>query len=42
MSPIRPDQTVQIELKSIGENEWQAEWKDSESLDLIAKLHLKL
>ena len=40
MHPIRPEQTVQIELKELAPGEWEAHWKDAKKL--LATLRLKV
>ena len=35
--PLEPSQTVSIECKQLGENEWTADWKVEG--DIVAKLH---
>jgi 3-hydroxyacyl-[acyl-carrier-protein] dehydratase len=39
--PLEPAQTVHIECKPLGENEWTVDWK-IESGELVAKLHFAI
>lgn len=42
MSPITPDLTVRLELKPLGEKEWQADWKEAGTAKVLATLRVQL
>lgn len=41
MSPIVPGQVVQITWQDVGDGEWKVEWKDVNSIKMLAKLNLQ-
>ena len=42
LSPISPGTTVRIEIQSLGNDAWQADWKDEQTAKLLATLRVHL
>ena len=41
ISPIMPQQKVIVEFRPVDKTDWQAEWKEQDSLKLLASLRLR-